>query len=88
MAVTRIVKVPLSPGEKLAYTDFVFNEGSGNFASSTLVRKLNAGDHAGACNELSRWDKAEVEGEAVALAGLTKRRAAERLVCLGDAAAR
>ena len=35
-----------------------------------------------ACDELPRWDKARVGGALVALPGLTKRRAAEREVCL------
>jgi lysozyme len=82
-SVIATVKVPLSDGETLAYTDFVFNEGEGNLASSTLVKKLNAGDHAGACNELPRWDKGVIRGRSVTLPGLVTRRAAELRACLG-----
>lgn len=78
------VKVPLSEGERLAYTDFVFNVGVGKFARSTLLRKLNAGDRIGACKELPKWDKGVVKGKLVSLPGLAKRRAAEEKVCLGQ----
>ncbi|WP_414444628.1 lysozyme [Burkholderia sp. 22PA0106] len=81
-AVERLAKVPLSAGEKLAYTDFVFNLGSGNFAGSTLLRKLNAGDHADACRELPKWNKGTVKGKQIVLPGLVKRRAAEERACL------
>jgi lysozyme len=82
-AVAALVKVPLSDGETIAYTDFVFNLGRGAFAGSTFLRKLNAGDHVGACKELPRWDKGKVNGKLVSLPGLVKRRAAELKVCLG-----
>lgn len=34
---------------------FVFNLGSGNFATSTLLKKFNQGDHRGACKQYPRW---------------------------------
>ena len=52
---------------------FVYNLGSGNFSSSTLLKKFNAGDHEGAAKEFLRWNKAGGE----VLAGLTTRRQAE-----------
>ncbi len=76
--VLRLTTVPLNKNELAAYTDFVFNVGSGNFASSTLRRKLNAGDRLGACNELPRWVYAKDQK----LPGLVKRRAAEKELCL------
>ncbi|WP_247537383.1 lysozyme [Ralstonia pseudosolanacearum] len=76
--VLRLTTVPLNKNELAAYTDFVFNVGAGNFHSSTLRRKLNAGDHAGACNELPRWVYAKEQK----LPGLVKRRAAEQELCL------
>lgn len=82
-AVTGLVRVPLSEGETIAYSDFVFNLGRGAFAGSTLLRKLNAGDHTGACKELPRWNKGTVNGKSVVLPGLVTRRAAELKVCLG-----
>lgn len=72
-AVDRLVKVPLNANQYGALTSFTYNLGEGNFGSSTLLKKLNAGDYVGAANEFKRWNKA---GGKV-LAGLTRRRAAE-----------
>lgn len=68
-----------------ALSDAVFNIGPKlvcNTSVSTLARKLKAGDVRGACEQLPRWDKARVLGRMVALPGLTKRRAAEKEICL------
>lgn len=40
---------------KAAFISFAFNVGTGAACKSTLVRKANAGDLQGACNQLSRW---------------------------------
>jgi lysozyme len=57
----RVVKehalVRLTQGEFDALVDFVFNEGSGHFQSSTLLRLLNAGDFDGAKAQFMSWDK-------------------------------
>ena len=73
-AVEGDVRVPLSVDQTAALVDFIYNLGSGAFAGSTLLRKLNAGDYAGAAAEFDKWDHA---GGNV-LAGLARRRAAER----------
>lgn len=73
------VKVPLSDGELAAYTSFAYNAGTGAFCRSTLLRKLNAGDRAGACAQLSLW----VNSRGRQLPGLVKRRAEERRMCEG-----
>lgn len=73
-AVTKAVTVPLNENQFGALVSFTYNLGAGNLQSSTLLRKLNAGDYAGAGAEFPRWNKA---GGRV-LAGLTRRRAAER----------
>lgn len=80
-AIKRCVTVPLHQHEYDAYVSLAYNIGEGAFCGSTLVRKLNAGDYAGACAEISRWDK---QGGRV-LRGLTKRRAEERAQCEGRA---
>lgn len=64
-----------------ALISFTYNLGIGNFKNSTLLRKVNAGDFTGAAAEFGRWNKA---GGKV-LAGLTKRRKAERLLFEGNA---
>jgi lysozyme len=67
------VKVPLTDDERAALADLIYNIGAGNFASSTLLRLLNAGDYAGAAAQFCRWD---IAGGQV-LAGLLRRRQAE-----------
>ena len=86
-AVTTVERcVPGLPVPVLAaFADAVLNLGptiAYARASSTAARMLYAGDLVGACNQLPRWDKARLAGVLVALPGLTKRRAAERSLCL------
>lgn len=54
-AVKECVKVPLYQHEYSAYVSLAYNIGQKAFCDSTLVRKLNAGDYAGACEEIKRW---------------------------------
>lgn len=75
---SRKVTVPMPETRRGALASFVFNVGEGAFGRSTLLKKLNAGDWRGACNELSRW----VHKDGRVLAGLVKRRAVERGMCL------
>lgn len=76
--VDRYVTVPLPPTRKAALVSFVYNVGEGAFSRSTLLKKLNAGDTVGACNELSKW----VYAKGIKFPGLVKRRAEEREMCL------
>ena len=71
--VDSLVKVSLNDNQYAALVSFTFNLGIGNLKQSTLLKKVNAGDFAGAANEFAKWNKA---GGKV-LAGLTRRRAAE-----------
>jgi lysozyme len=73
---------PVSDGEIAAYTSFAFNVGTSAFCGSTLLVKLNAGDHIGACEELPKW----VRAKGIVLPGLVNRRSAERSMCLAGAA--
>lgn len=72
--VTDAVKVPLTQAQFDALVSFTFNLGPGNLRSSTLLKKLNAGDRAGAADEFLKWTKAGGK----TLPGLVKRREAER----------
>lgn len=78
--------VPAAPDSvAIAFGDAVFNIGpriACDKTGSTAARMLAAGDWVGACNQLPKWDKARVAGQLVALPGLTRRRAAERDLCL------
>ena len=55
-----------------------YNIGSSGFCGSTLVRKLNAYDYAGACLAIRQWDK--FRGQP--LRGLTLRREREYQQCI------
>lgn len=79
-ALKQCVRVPLHQHEYDAFLSLAYNIGPGAFCGSTLVRKLNAGDYAGACAEILRWDR--FRGEP--LRGLTLRRQAENRQCLGQ----
>ena len=78
-ALRRCVTVPLHQHEYDAFLSLAYNIGPGAFCGSTLVRKLNAGDYAGACAEILRWNRAG--GRVVP--GLVNRREAEYRQCLG-----
>jgi lysozyme len=62
----------------VAFLSLSYNIGIGAFCRSTLVRKVNAGDIRGGCNELLKWNRA---GGRV-IKGLTRRRQEERALCL------
>ncbi|CZY39227.1 lysozyme [Enterobacter hormaechei] len=76
--VSRLVKVGVTQGQFDALVSFTYNLGARSLSTSTLLRKLNAGDYAGAADEFMRWNKA---GGKV-LNGLTRRREAERALFL------
>lgn len=72
----------LTDGQKVAFTDAAYNIGVSAFCSSSMARKASAHDMAGACSALMLWNR--VDGKPVA--GLTRRRAAERAICEGKKA--
>ena len=76
------VNQDLTEGQLSAIASLSFNVGFEPIKTSTLIRKLNAGDYTGAANEFLRWDKANVRGRLVQLPGLSRRRQAERQLFL------
>ncbi len=54
--VNKLVTVPLAQNQYDALVSFVYNVGEGNFKASTLLKRLNSRDYAGACANLARWD--------------------------------
>lgn len=82
--VDRYVRTPMSPNTYASVVSFVYNVGEGNFRTSTLLRKINMGDVAGACHEMPRW----VYAKRRKLAGLVKRREAEKALCLSGLTSR
>lgn len=81
-AVKRCAPVPMYPHEFSAFVQLTYNIGESAFCGSTLAKKLNARDYAGACREILRWDRAG--GRVVR--GLTLRRRREFTECIGEGA--
>ncbi|WP_181665330.1 lysozyme [Providencia alcalifaciens] len=78
-AVNPLIKVNIPDYTRAALYSFTYNVGTGAFARSTMLKKLNAGDIAGACNELKRWTYAGGKE----WKDLITRREIENAVCLG-----
>ncbi|GAA5259091.1 TPA: lysozyme [Proteus mirabilis] len=74
-----LVKVPVDDKTKASLYSFAFNVGTTAFARSTLLKKLNAGDRAGACEEMKRW----IYAGGKVWRGLVSRREAESALCHG-----
>ena len=68
------IKVKVTQSQFDAMVSLAYNIGAGAFLKSTLLKKVNAGDFAGAGEEFLRWNKAN--GKEVL--GLTKRREREQ----------
>jgi lysozyme len=77
--VDRLVKVPLTQGQYDALVSFTYNLGPGALEKSTLLEQLNRGDYDSAAEQFGRW----VFAGGRKLAGLAKRRAAEKALFEG-----
>lgn len=83
--VSKLLTFPASDNEFSAMVCLAFNIGLGakGFAGSTVLRKHNAGDYAGAATAFALWNKGtNDQGKLVELRGLTRRRAAEAALYL------
>lgn len=60
--------------------ELAYNAGSSAVCQSTAMRKANAGDYTGACDELDRWVKAGGK----TIRGLVNRRNASQEICERD----
>ena len=69
----RLVKVRLTRNQRIALISFVYNVGAKKFATSNVLRLLNAGNYAGAARAMLRWCHAGTK----ILPGLEKRRKTE-----------
>ena len=72
------IKVKVTQSQFDAMVSLAYNIGTGAFLKSTLLKKVNAGDFAGAGEEFLRWNKAG--GKEVL--GLTRRREREKQLFL------
>lgn len=79
-AVNSWVTAPITQSMFDALIIFTFNEGEAALKGSTLLRLLNQHWYAAAAQQFERWDKATdpKTGKKVSLAGLKRRRLAER----------
>jgi GH24 family phage-related lysozyme (muramidase) len=80
--VLNTVQVDLNTHQLGALTSLVYNAGSRVITQSTLSRKLNSEDYAGAALEFPRWNKAHQGGQLVVFPGLTTRRLNEQKLFL------
>lgn len=74
--VKKCTSAPITQNQYDALSSLAFNIGGAAYCKSTLVRKLNAGDTAGAAREFPRWSYASGKYSA----GLNTRRLAEQAV--------
>lgn len=74
----------VEPHEFDAMNSLAWNIGLGNFGKSSVLRLYRRGDKRGAAEAFLAWNKATVNGRKVVLKGLVRRRAAERMLFLGD----
>lgn len=76
--VERLVTTTLTDNQFGALVSLVFNIGVGNFAKSSLLRKVNMKQFIAASDSFAAWNKASGK----VLSGLTRRRAAEKKLFL------
>lgn len=76
----KAIQVPLTDYQHAAFLSFCYNVGVKACTSSTAFKLLNKKEYKKACDQLLRWNKANGK----VLRGLTKRREAERKLCLGE----
>lgn len=77
IAVSTLVKAPLTDNQFDALVSLVYNIGTEAFRTSTILRLLNARNYASAAAQFARWNKITVKGEVQVSNGLTNRRTAE-----------
>lgn len=70
-----------NPWVRASVIDMVYNLGPAVLDDTTLVRKANAGDLTGACEQMPRWVRGTVGGRSVVLPGLVDRRDTTRELC-------
>jgi lysozyme len=81
-AVRELVALPVNENEFSALVSLAYNMGSGAFAKTEVLRRLNAGDRAGAADAFRYLVAADIKGERVILDALKRRRADERALFL------
>ncbi len=79
-AIERCITRPMADDFYVAALSLAYNVGTGGLCKSSVVRLYNAGERRAACDAFLLYDKG---GKPLhVIAGLTKRRQAERALCL------
>lgn len=79
--IERCVTAPLPDERYVALISFAYNVGTSAACNSSVVRLINAGHTRAGCDALLKWNKAA----GIVFRGLTRRRTAERELCLKGA---
>jgi lysozyme len=82
--VNALVTKPLTQSQFDTLVSFAFSIGEEAFATSQVLRRVNAGDFIAAACAMDAWRKAEVNGELEIVDTLIRRRAAERALFLKE----
>jgi len=69
---------PLNQNQFEALTALAFNIGLENFQRSTVLKRVNEGQHLRAASAFELWRKSDIGGEALVVDALVRRRAAEK----------
>jgi lysozyme len=83
--VESVVFTPLNQNQFDALACFAFNIGLENFRLSSVLRLVNEAALLQAAYALEHWRRAEIDGEALVVDGLVRRRAAEKALFLTPA---
>ncbi len=76
--VESLLLVNVSDNQFAALVSLAYNIGIGAFGGSTILKLINLGKFKEASEHFIDWNKATVNGQKVILAGLTRRRLAEK----------
>lgn len=67
--------------QQATFIDFLHNKGEGAWSTSTMRRRVLAGDVVGACRQNLRWNRGTINGVSTVLPGLNVRAGANAELC-------
>lgn len=86
IGVDDLLRTPLNENEFSATVCLAYNIGLDALAHSAFIKRLDKGDRLGAADALEWWAEIEIDNQEIELAGLKRRRAAEKALFLTPAA--
>ena len=78
VSMERCMILPMPDGTYAAFLSLSYNIGTGAFCKSSAARLWNVGEPRAACDAMLKWNRAA----GIVFPGLTRRRQAERALCL------